>query len=250
MGEDLVLLQMHELHGNRWAYIAKSLKNRTAESVKIRFKSLCRKTKHMKHIVLQISKGASPAITNMKRQATSFQRATVAAQTHLLTSVQAAQKYPENMVSCGGGDGSQKNSKTGKRDCDSPRNIGPQKKRVVATNGLHQSDSASIVSMLFRTKVDQELRSGRDAAANRNDVAYMLTQLLSGKTHRSADADFKLPSSTDTEVSSNFHIKEPRMEPNAAPVQHVRCAELNSSPGVPTRHSPRKNAGIKAPRIL
>jgi len=44
--EDSILVQMHEELGNKWALIAKKLNSRTAEGVKIRWKSLCRKSKH------------------------------------------------------------------------------------------------------------------------------------------------------------------------------------------------------------
>jgi len=43
--EDKTLVEMHEKVGNKWALIAKSLNSRTAEGVKIRWKSLCRKSK-------------------------------------------------------------------------------------------------------------------------------------------------------------------------------------------------------------
>lgn len=42
--EDQIIVELHRKHGNKWALIAKSLQNRTAEGVKIRWKSLCRKT--------------------------------------------------------------------------------------------------------------------------------------------------------------------------------------------------------------
>jgi len=43
--EDTILVKMHEQVGNKWAFISKKLNSRTPEGVKIRWKSLCRKSK-------------------------------------------------------------------------------------------------------------------------------------------------------------------------------------------------------------